>query len=319
MNVLKSMNYKIKNGIVILNYNSHDLTVALVKQIVNYDSIYKICVVDNNSGDNFADDFDDPKIHYIRNPKNVGYNSGNNVGLKYLIDECNCEYVYIANPDVDFENTAIEEMTEAMESDSNLVLISTKRYGYKGETINQYFNFPEIKDSIKRCFFLTRRNIVRDIHFVQNEKIDNSIGLHYVDAVPGAFFGMRSTFLKEIDFLYEGIFLYGEEIFLGKQANVLGYNAGIINTSCYYHNHIRVKFSDSNKKMFLRDRISLIKYYKYFNILRWHQYYFLVVSVYLGTLEYYIMFYLYRLLKKKYFNSPVQHTYCSHEASGYKK
>ena len=319
MNVLNETRDNAKNGVVILNYNSHDLTVALVEQIVNYESIHKICVVDNNSGDDFDSDFNSPKIHYIKNPQNIGYNSGNNVGLKYLVDECGCEYVYIANPDVDFEDTAIKEMSEAMINDPNLVLISTKRYGHKGETIHQFFDFPEIKDSIRRCFFLTRRNIARDTHFIQNEKIDNSSGLYYVDAVPGAFFGMKSTFLKEINFLYEGIFLYGEEIFLGKQANKLGYKAGIINTSCYYHNHIQIRFSESSKKMFLRDRISLIKYYKYFNLLKWYQNVLLTISVYLGTLEYNMMFHLYRFLKNNNINNSVQHTFCSHEASNYKK
>ena len=37
-------------------------------------------------------------------------------------------------------------------------------------------------------------------------------GPAYVDAVPGAFFGIKSEFLLKNGFIYEGIFLYGEEI-----------------------------------------------------------------------------------------------------------
>lgn len=313
------INKNIRNGVVILNYNSHDLTVALAKQLSNYNSIYRICVVDNNSNDNFDNDFDDPKIHYIKNSKNAGYNSGNNVGLRYLVNKCDCEYVYIANPDVDFEDSAISEMSEAMRKDPNLVIVGTKRYGYKGEPIHQYFDFPNFTSSIKRCFYLTRRNIVKNTHFKQNEEIDNANGVYYVDAIPGAFFGMKSSFLKEINFLYEGIFLYGEEIFLGRQARDCGYKAGIINTSCYYHNHIQIRFSDSNRKMFLRDRISLIKYYEHFHLLKWFQILLLKISVYLGTAEYNSMFYLQRLLAKNNKVKTVSHSHCSHEAASYKK
>lgn len=312
-------NKNIRNGVVILNYNSHELTVALAKQLSKYDSIYRICVVDNNSKDDFNNDFDDLKIHYIKNSENLGYNSGNNVGLRYLVNECDCEYVYIANPDVDFENSAISEMSEAMRKDPNLVITSTKRYGVKGEPIHQYFDFPNYKSSIKRCFFLTRRNIVKDTHFKQNEEIDNANTVYYVNAIPGAFYGMKSSFLKEINFLYEGIFLYGEEIFLGRQAHDRGYKAGIINTSCYYHNHIQNRFSDSNRKMFFRDRISLIKYYEHFNLLKRHQIWLLKWSVYMGTAEYNLLFYLLRLLKKNNKINVVSPILCSNEAATYKK
>ena len=141
----------------------------------------------------------------------MGYNSGNNIGIRYLINECNCDYVYVANPDVDFENSAIEDMAQALTNDPKLVVVSTKRFGIKGELIHQYFDFPNLISSVKKCFYLTRRNFSKDTNLKQNEIIDSSNGVYFVDAVPGAFFGIKSSFLKEINYLYEGIFLYGEE------------------------------------------------------------------------------------------------------------
>lgn len=308
----------VRNGVVILNYNSFDLTIALVNQIVDYKSIYKICIIDNNSNDDFKDSFTNPKIHFIKNTINSGYNSGNNIGLKYLVDECDCDYVYIANPDVDFEDNSIFEMSKVMEEDKSLVLVSTKRFGYGGQNILQYFDFPNFKNSVKYCFFLGRRNHETRLISMQNKVIDNMSGVFYVNAIPGAFFGLKSSFLREIDFLYEGIFLYGEEIFIGRQAYNRGYKAGIINTSCYYHNHIKIKLSDSNRKLFFRDRISLVKYYEYFELLNWYQIYFLKFAIYFGTAEYNFLFFINRILNMNRQPKLLPRPICKHEASLYR-
>jgi len=284
-------------GVVILNYNSHNLTVTLAEKLANYKSIDKICVVDNCSKDEFSGEFNHHKIHYIKNSKNLGYSAGNNVGLKYLINECNCEFVFIANPDVEFDDNTICQMCNQMQKEDGLAIIATKRYGYRGEKIHQYFDFPTFRVSIKNCFAIIRKNFRRDRHITQNNEIDNSKEVFYVDAVPGAFFGMRSSFLLKNNFLYEGIFLYGEEIILGRQARNLGYKVGIINTGEYYHNHIQKRFSESNRKMFWYDRCSLIKYYQLFRLLKWYQMIALKIAILLGTLEYNCMYLFYTTVK----------------------
>lgn len=293
------MNMNYKSGMVILNYNSHDMTVKLANRLADYSAVDHICVVDNCSKDNFDKDFNNEKIHYIKNTKNSGYNAGNNVGLKYLIEQCKCDYVFISNPDVDFNNETVIKMCEAFEKYSDLAIVSTKRYGFAGEKIHQYFEFPSLRDSIKKCFFLTRRNFKVNNNNKQLEQLEHAEnGIIYVDAIPGAFFGIRSSFLKEIGYLYEGIFLYGEEIILGRQVLEKGFKAGVINTGEYYHNHIQTRFSKSNKKMFWYDRKSLIKYFEKFNLLNSNELLRLKIAVVLGTLEYNIMSCIYNLLKK---------------------
>jgi len=294
------MNEKKQNkcGIVILNYNSHDLTVNLARKIEKFESVDDICVVDNCSSDSFENDFTSCKIHYIKNTRNAGYNAGNNIGLRYLINEKDCDYVYIANPDVIFENDAIEQTRDVFISDKSIALISTKRFGAESSIIHQYFNFPTLKKSISSCFILTRLGKESTNNEIQNYQIDNAVnGIRYVDAVPGAFFGIRSSFLQENNFLYEGIFLYGEELFVGRQAFNLGYKAAIINFSVYIHDHHRTYFS--NSKMFWRDRVSLRKYYKFFHLLSITQLIALDFAIVFGTLEYNVASFLWRIIKKR--------------------
>lgn len=286
----------VKNGVVILNYNSHDLTKCLAEKVAGMSAVDAVCVVDNHSKDDFDGEFSHPKIHYIKNNRNSGYSAGNNIGLRYLVEDCDCEYVFIANPDVIFDNSTIEKMLDCFEKHQDVALVSTKRYGPDHALLHQYFDFPTLSTSIKNCFFLSRRKFEKKRHKIQNERIDKATSPVFVDAVPGAFFGIKSEFLKENNYIYEGIFLYGEEIILGRQAHNLGYKACVINSEVYIHNHKQKRFS--NRKMFYLDRLSLKKYYDMFENYNWVQKLLLNISIELGTFEYNCMYYLYHLLKK---------------------
>lgn len=289
------MKIESKCGVVILNYNSHDLTVALANKIATFRSVDEICVVDNCSKDNFDNDFNNEKIFYIKNNVNSGYSAGNNIGLRYLIEKKHCKYVYIANPDTIFEDSAISKIEETFEEYPDIAIVSTKRFGHNNTAIHQYFEFPKIGNSIRSCFFITRRKIERTKLYEQNKKVDESNGIIFVDAVPGAFFGIRSEFLIKNNYLFEGIFLYGEEIILGHQALNLGYKSAIINTSSYVHDHKQLRFN--NRKMFWRDRMSLKIYYQMFEHLTIWQWFLLNTAIILGTFEYNCEYILYNLFK----------------------
>lgn len=291
----KGTSLNMKCGVVILNYNSHDLTVALAKKVSAYECVDYICVVDNCSKDSFDGDFQEAKIHYIKSKKNDGYSAGNNIGLRYLVDEKKCDRVFIANPDVLFDERTIWEMSRTFDKKDDLVILSTKRYGHDKATIHQWFDFPILNVSIKNCFFMPRRKFEKRRHFLQNMKIDLAENIVYVDAVPGAFLGIRSEFLKKIGFLYEGIFLYGDEIYLGQQARELGYKVGVINTVTYIHDHVQRRFS--NRKMFWLDRQSLKIYYRKFENYNFIQWAALNAAIVLGYAEYSCAYILYNLLK----------------------
>lgn len=294
MNIIDNKNNV--NGIVILNYKTKELTISLVNTIKSFDLINYICVVDNNSGDNFDGVFTEKeydKVKFIESDVNVGYSAGNNIGLKYLINDCKCDTIFIANPDVTFNNDAIFNINRVMNEDPKLAIVSTKRYGSNNELIHQYFNFPKFSNSLRKCFFWGRKRYDQENNIEQNYEIDNSNGIKYVDAVPGAFFAIKKEFLLKNNYLYEGVFLYGEEIILGMQAKLLGYNAAIINSNKYYHNHIRERFS--NRKMFWYDRKSLIHYYQMFNILSFFKLRILFLTAILGTIEYNLAFIIYKM------------------------
>lgn len=285
-----------KIGIVVLNYNSFKLTVDLVNKLSGWEIVDNICLVDNNSNDNFDDIPFNDKVKYIKSKQNTGYAAGNNVGLRYLVDECGCDYVFISNPDVYFEEKALTDMRDVLDKNNNIVLISTKRYGPNNSIIHQYHYFPSFKTAFLKNFLILGKLDRKETYDKQNARVDAAEGYLEVDAVPGAFFGLRGTFLKEIGYLFEGTFLYREEIIVGRQAKGLGYKAVVINTSSYIHDHHIAHLT--NKKMYALDRKSLLIYYKKFNLLTSFQTAVLKIAMAFGCLEYNLACDIYKLIKR---------------------
>lgn len=270
-------------GIVILNYNSHDLTLALAKRTASLPSVDFVCVVDNASGDDFDGEFSEPNIHYIKSRENCGYSAGNNIGLRWLVEECGCEYVYIANPDTIFGDDAIAAIADLFDSDPTVAIASVRRSGHAGASIHQYFDFPTFGSALRSCFFLTRRRFEAERRDRQNARVEGE-GSFYVDAVPGAFFGMRSSFLVANGYMYEGIFMYGEEIVLGRQAVLAGFRSAISRDASYVHDHESRRFS--SPRAFVSDHKSLVRYFDMFGLLGVPQMALLRVCTALGCAEY---------------------------------
>ena len=229
-------------GVVILNYNSHDLTLALAKRTASLPSVDFVCVVDNASGDHFDGEFSESNIHYIKSRENGGYSAGNNIGLRWLVEERCCEYVFIANPDVEFGDDAISAVSEVLHSDPCVAVAATRRFGHDGARVMQWYDLPSLQDAIGFCFAVSRRRAERRRLAAQNDKVAGG-GFVYVDAVPGAFFGMRSSFLVDNGYLDESTFLYGEERILGKQVELAGLREALVCDATYVHDHARGRFS----------------------------------------------------------------------------
>lgn len=108
----KSHMKKIDLSIIIISYNTKELTLKCLKSI--YQSlkqsqlVYEIIVVDNNSIDGtthtIRKEFPEVKLH--SNPENLGYGKANNQG----VDEAKGETVLILNSDIQVIDKGIERL-----------------------------------------------------------------------------------------------------------------------------------------------------------------------------------------------------------------
>ena len=117
-----------KVSIVILNWNGYDVTreclISLSK--IDYPS-YEILLVDNGSVDGSPDRLaaEFPGVRLIRNPKNLGFTGGNNVGIRRALEE-SVDYVLLLNNDTVVAPDFLSELIRAGESDKRIGLLNPK-------------------------------------------------------------------------------------------------------------------------------------------------------------------------------------------------
>lgn len=222
-----------KVGIVVLNYNDAKQTIAFVNTISKYKSINTICIVDNNSKDDYKEliPLENKKIKIIGLSKNAGYAAGNNTGLKYLYEN-DCDTFIIANPDILIEEHACNDFIAYIKA--------YPQYGIFGPTIqeqekvNRGWKLMKIGYDIMDNFiyinrFFKKRNKYADIKY--------NTAISEVEVVSGCFFAITRKTIDTIGMLDEGTFLYYEENILATQAKQANIKTCVCNTVKIIHNH----------------------------------------------------------------------------------
>ena len=205
-----------KTGIVILNYNDYENTIKMLEQIMDYKCLSKIVVVDNCSTDESLEKirlFESKKIIVLESSQNKGYAYGNNLGLKYLEKETNCELAIISNPDVVVSESVIEALIQDMKKDETISFLGPKvlEYGH----ISKGWKLPSFASEL-----LSTMNYFNLFSFLLQRYKDSYYQekLCDVEVIHGCFFMARLKDFKKIKYFDPHTFLYYEE-------NILGYKA----------------------------------------------------------------------------------------------
>ncbi len=246
-------------GIVILNYNDYQTTSKLLNKIHNYKYINNIIVVDNNSSDNSYNElikYKNKNIDIIKTDNNKGYSYGNNIGIKYLIDNYKSDYIIISNPDVSFEDNDIKELISKLDNNKDIALIGPKVHEFN--QVTRGWKLPTYLDEILKIMSLDNK--------FRHDRYDDTCyksDLTKVDVVSGCFFIIRTKIIKEINYFDEGTFLYYEENILGHKLKDRGYHTYIDNTVSVIHN-ASISVDKSIKKINkYKILIKSLMYYEY--------------------------------------------------------
>lgn len=211
-------------AIIILNYNSqHDCEkcIGFLKKQKGQDA--EIIVVDNCSEkeDRIAVEqlCESNNCTFIANDKNLGYNAGNNVGLRYAAEK-GYEYALIANPDTEFPQTDyLQKMVATMEKDKDIVVCGSDIVTPEG--IHQ--NPKRVGEGKWQNSFGWVKDIFRKKNTTEvPDWIEAPEQSRYCKALNGCCIMLRMSFVKEIGYFDERTFLYGEEPILARQAEMSG-------------------------------------------------------------------------------------------------
>jgi GT2 family glycosyltransferase len=222
-------------------------------------------VVDNHSSDNSISDLQelkDEKVHLLISPKNGGYGSGNNLGIRYAYDTLHASHVLIANPDVMVTEDCILAMKEAFQKTDRLAVAAAVTKDRTGAVALSSWKLHGVFLDLLDTGLITRRLFRRWIN--DRPELKGKKGHAFVDAVLGSLFLADAKALMECGLYDEKVFLYYEEKILGYKLKEKGYRTLLLLEESYVHLH-SVSIDKSVKSILRKQAIlheSKLHYYK---------------------------------------------------------
>ena len=244
-----------KINCVILNYNDADTVLGLVEEIRGYQTLDQIIIVDNASTDDSwakLEPLQSEKIHVILADKNGGYGAGNNLGVRYAVEQNGADHVVIANPDVKFSEACIQTLSRTLKRHDELAVAAA---------LMEDATFGDTKNGWKIHGFwgelfamgpICRRVLKIALSYPETYFEDKKAV--YVDAVHGSMLMVDGQKFLKAGGYDEGIFLYQEETVLARRLKKLGYRSVLVLTQKYRHEH-SVSISKSFKGQIERQKL----------------------------------------------------------------
>jgi GT2 family glycosyltransferase len=240
-----------KIAIVILNWNGKDDTLECLASVFKLDyPNFSVIVVDNGSTDGSVAAIrqDYPQVTLIETGRNLGYAGGNNVGIRYALDQ-NAEFIFLLNNDTIVSSNILTELISASKRFPEAGILGPKIY---------YYSKPEIIwsaggywDQAQQCFEQIGDGEIDKGQFDQETPTDFIVGC--------ALFIKAECFHK-IGLLDEGFFLNYEEIDFEYRAKQHGFKLLYVPKARLWH-----KVSSS----FAGEHSPLKTYFTYRNRLLW--------------------------------------------------
>ena len=204
--------------VIILNYKTYEMTIKLIRELKKLDgALFDIYVVDNCSPNESADVLSEhsEKLGYsfYKNKENTGYAAGNNIGIRYAIEN-GYDYSLILNNDLEIVDSAfIEKLVQVGDKHPNVACIGPKILDMDHHPVAPYCNRP--------TFYTMTFGIVSEKKN-RNQHIDDA-GVVY--RLFGCCMLLKNSAMKLVDCMDERTFLYCEEEILAERLLAKGYVA----------------------------------------------------------------------------------------------
>lgn len=209
-----------KLTIVILNYNTKDLTIRAVTSCLNLS--YKdlqVWVVDNASDDGSVQALrtlarKEKRLILTTLSQNIGFAGGNNVALR----EITSEYVMLLNSDAYFTTGSdLETVIDFLDQHPDIGIL-TPYVKLPSNVLDpaSHRGFPTPWNAI--TYFSGLEKITNNIPFLANlfggyhQTWKNLKTIHQIDACTGAAMIIRREAMEEVGLLDEQFFMYGEDL-----------------------------------------------------------------------------------------------------------
>ncbi|MBS4043080.1 MAG: glycosyltransferase family 2 protein [Chitinophagaceae bacterium] len=255
-------------SIIIINYNTFQLTSNCIQSIIEYTKgvKYEIILVDNASNETNPELFQEkfPSIKLIKNPENSGFAKGNNLG----IEQANGEFILLLNSDTYLVEDAISKTYEYAKSIKDIGVFGCKMIFENGKIQHTARKFRsiswELLDAFRILLYLFPYRMRAQLMLGKYFRADYST---VCDWLNGAFFMFPKSILSKLPnkMLDDRFFMYGEDHLWCWQFKQLGHSA------YFYHDtkivHINNGSTSKTKQLNLRTlmlkhELEIMKYRK---------------------------------------------------------
>jgi GT2 family glycosyltransferase len=249
-------------SVVILNYKTKGLLKNCVKSIYasTHGLDYEIIVVDNGSNDGVGEMIKKrfPKVKFIQNKDNLGFGSGNNIGIRKVKGD----YVAIVNPDTSFKENSLKKMYDFMKDHSEAGIVAPQLVNPDGSIQHTRCRFPEFLMPVYRRTPLKKLGLI-------DKKIKRYLTLDkdYSKAMKTDWVFGAILFIKRK--AIEDVGLFDERFFLGFEDTDLCRRFWERNHQVWYYPKTQIvhyphRFSSKNifSKSVKEHILSWIKYFK---------------------------------------------------------
>ena len=211
-----------------MNYKNLTDTVACLASLRNITySNYRIVVVDNDSQDGSYESLKEHEkdCHIIQSGENRGYAAGNNIGIRYALEQ-GADYVCILNNDVEAEPDFLTKLVRYMES--------APEVGMTGPVV---YEFAE-RDRIQSAGFsicVGRGSTEPLLQGKTRTAISREKTAECCDGLSGTCLLVKREVLEKAGLIPETYFLFFEEMEWCLTIRKNGYKLATVLTAAVYH------------------------------------------------------------------------------------
>ena len=222
--------------IIIINYGTPGHTIECLQSICeNNHELFQVVVVDVSNINlsvkkinQWIAEKNDSRFILIQEKENKGFAFANNIGIKYSLEQDDCDFIWILNNDTIIEKNSLKELINCYEQKQDKEItgfIGSKILDYKdneliqnvGGTFNKWTGYSVLVGMGEK-----------DTGQFDNQEIN-------IDYVIGASMFCHSSLVHKIGLMPENYFLYYEDIDWCITAQKAGFRNSTCTKSIIYH------------------------------------------------------------------------------------
>jgi GT2 family glycosyltransferase len=252
---MKTPSYSPLVFIVVLNWNGKDDTIECLRSLQKLDyQNYEIVVIDNGSSDGSEDAIRSLflSVKVVQTGSNLGYATGNNVGISYALSH-GAEYVWLLNNDTTVEQNALKTLVATAKTDSQIAFVGSKIY---------FYDKPNVIWCVGGTINLVDggRTDHPGIGQVDTGQFENMSDVGYVS---GCSLLASKYAISAIGLIPEEYFLYFEETDWNLVAQRKGFRTVLAPSSIVWHKYAEaVDYKDRFIYYSFRNRIHIVRKYE---------------------------------------------------------